>query len=99
MVNKRRRRAIIVWVTLVIVLIGQTPNLVFNSRLFRHSSTNPRVEGANGKHSRESAATKATGSGLPEAFVEGHLALPPGRSYNPRRRGRKTVASRQRGRS
>jgi hypothetical protein len=78
MVNKRRRRAIIVWVTLVIVLIGQTPNLVFNSRLFRHSSTNRRVEGANGKHSRESAATKAIGSGLPEAFVEGHLALPPG---------------------
>jgi ABC-2 type transport system permease protein len=35
MVNKRRRRAIIVWITLVLVLAGQLPNLILNSGLFR----------------------------------------------------------------
>ena len=37
MVNKRRRRAIIVGLTMAVILIGQLPNIVFNSPLFRDS--------------------------------------------------------------
>jgi hypothetical protein len=37
MVNKRRRRAIIVGLTMAIIIIGQLPNIVFNSPLFRDS--------------------------------------------------------------
>jgi hypothetical protein len=37
MVNKRRRRAIIVGLTMAVIIIGQLPNIVFNSPLFRDS--------------------------------------------------------------
>src|SRR5262249_51912873 len=41
MVNKRRRRAIIVWLTLVLVLLGQSPNLLIHSRLFPKHERRP----------------------------------------------------------
>src|SRR4030095_1485716 len=42
MVNKRRRRAILVWITIVFVLLAQTPNLIFNSNFFRSRAHPPR---------------------------------------------------------
>ncbi len=36
MVNKRKRRGIIVWMTLTLVLMGQIPNLVVNNSWFLH---------------------------------------------------------------
>ena len=54
MVNKRRRRAIIVYATLVVVLLGQTPNLINimaqrQSRAARHRQTQTgQLAGTNG---------------------------------------------------
>src|SRR5438094_9702987 len=41
MLNKRRRRAIIVWLTLGLVLVGQLPNLLVHSPLFRQHQRRP----------------------------------------------------------
>ncbi len=75
MVNKRRRRAIMVWVTIVFVLIFQAPNLVFNSRLFQHKVHNqqsdPSSKAGGGRAQRSALA-------LPPLFIETHLAVPPG---------------------
>ena len=69
MVNKRRRRAILVWITLVFVLIAQTPNLIFNSRYFRDQTRSHRKTQ---KSSNDNALV------LPDVVLEAHLALPPG---------------------
>jgi hypothetical protein len=76
MVNKRRRRAVLVWITIVFVLLAQTPNLVFNSHYFR-----------NWAHPKSSAVKSRNGASqnkgkeefiLPEPVLQAHLALPPG---------------------
>ena len=77
MLNKRRRRAIIVWVTLVFVLVCQLPNLVFNSPMFRSRINRPRQ----GQPTPiQPAGTLAPGRefALPQVFLDAHLAVPPG---------------------
>jgi ABC-2 type transport system permease protein len=88
MVNKRRRRAVIVWITLVMVLVSQLPNLVLNSRFFRHAASpgtavSLPASGHTRKTSKATAASPVTPEqpddlALPPAFVLGHLAVPPG---------------------
>jgi len=73
MVNKRRRRAIMVWITLTVVLIGQLPNLVFNSPWFRHwtkSSATP--------HAAREQSQPGTGIVLPELLLQAHMVVPLG---------------------
>jgi ABC-2 type transport system permease protein len=68
MINKRRRRAIIVWMTIIMVVGGQLPNLLFNSRGFRRSS-------------RAAAARPGNSPGgltLSEPVLVAHWVLPPG---------------------
>ncbi len=67
MINKRRRRAIIVWITMIMILGGQLPNLVFNSPLFRHSS---RAVARSGN--------SPGGLVLSEPVLTAHWVLPPG---------------------
>lgn len=71
MMNKRRRRAIVVWITIFMVMIGQVPNLFFNSPWFRHWSRSHQPKGrpANGA---------ATAIELPEALLQAHLVVPLG---------------------
>ncbi len=70
MMNKRRRRAIIVWVTVIFVLLFQLPNIVFNSAMFRSH-----VKRAGQGSPLEDAQGRLA---LPQVFVDAHLALPPG---------------------
>src|SRR5262249_38504139 len=77
MVNKRRRRAIISWLTLVLVLIGQLPNLLIHSRLFRkHERTRQGAIHAGGKPAKPPASP--AGLVLPETFIQAHLVVVPG---------------------
>jgi hypothetical protein len=73
MMNKRRRRAIIVWITLIFVLAGQLPNLFFNSPRF-HLMFHPP---ASNRPARAAAAGNGEGM-LPQALLDAHIALPPG---------------------
>jgi ABC-2 type transport system permease protein len=78
MVNKRRRRTVILWVTIVFVLLCQAPNLVFNSAIFRKQVQS--AEAAQRKPGRRKGASGSvpTGLVLPQPVLQGHLALPPG---------------------
>jgi ABC-2 type transport system permease protein len=78
MVNKRRRRTVIVWVTIVFVALCQLPNLVFNSSLFRQQITS--AQRANRKHAKGRAASNRQQGALelPESALQGHLVVPPG---------------------
>jgi ABC-2 type transport system permease protein len=74
-VNKRRRQAVIVWMTIGFVLVWQVPNLFVNSRLVgRHRrTTQPEAAGhAAGK------TQSGSPSFLPKAVVQAHLAVPLG---------------------
>lgn len=76
MVNKRRRRAVLVWITIVFVVLAQTPNLFFNSHYFRNWT---RSKSSAGNSRNGSAGNKAKQEfALPEPILEAHLALPPG---------------------
>ena len=73
MTNKRRRRAIIVWVTVVFVAVCQVPNLVLTSPRF-HLMLHP-------PPSSRRARLQPAGSGqdaLPQVVLDAHVALPPG---------------------
>jgi ABC-2 type transport system permease protein len=72
MVNKRRRRAIIVWVTLVLILLSQLPNFVVNSRLFH-----AKRQVSSGQW-RPAARGEQAGPGLPVKILQAHLVVPPG---------------------
>jgi ABC-2 type transport system permease protein len=75
MANKRRRRAVVVWVTLVFVGFCQLPNVFFNSAFFHnYSRVNHRVHPAPGAVSSGQANPLA----LPEPVLQAHVALPPG---------------------
>lgn len=75
MINPRRRRAIVVWVTVVFILACQVPNLVFNS---------PWLHAGHGTGDEPPAGAPAAAAGesprglVPEAVVQAHLAVPPG---------------------
>src|SRR5262249_10860396 len=72
MVNKRRRRAIIVWITLGFILLSQMPNFVVNSRLFRARHQ------VNSGQWHPPVGSERSGPGMPERFLQGHLIVPPG---------------------
>lgn len=67
MVNPRRRRNVLVIVTLSIVLIGQAPNLYFNVYL-RHQG--------NQRHRHGITVTTRSGIPVPEGFVTAHSYVP-----------------------
>jgi ABC-2 type transport system permease protein len=71
MVNKRRRRAIILWVTIVFIVLCQTPNLFFNSPFFHRQLRS-------GELHRRTKGRDQRGPALPETVVRAHLVLPPG---------------------
>ena len=72
MTNKRRRRSIIVWVTLGFVLFAQLPNLLFNSGFFWKAT-------GQSQPGKPSARQKVNaGLELPQPMLQGHLALPLG---------------------
>ncbi|HVM48155.1 MAG TPA: hypothetical protein VMU04_09010 [Candidatus Acidoferrum sp.] len=78
MVNKRRRRAVVVWVTLIFVGLAQLPNLVFNSSFFHQQIRS--ASGSAHKHRRKGAGAGEAQEGLvlPERILQAHLVLPPG---------------------
>ena len=71
MVNKRRRRTIIVWITVFFILVSQVPNLLINSRLVRGQRGT--VSGPGGPGGSNPAKW-----GLSETVLRAHLAVPPG---------------------
>jgi hypothetical protein len=75
MVNKRRRRAIIVWMTIGFVLVFQLPNLFFNSSWFK-DKTRRKPQQTQGASSQPRAARG--GFELPEIVERAHLVVPPG---------------------
>lgn len=78
MVNKRRRRAIIVWATIVFVGLCQLPNLVFNSPYFRRQIRSAEKAQQTSGQKSETARRNRRGPVLPESILQAHLALPPG---------------------
>lgn len=66
MINKRRRRTIIVWITIVFVLVFQIPNILVNSDAFRKNLPNSK-----NMRGRNAALTQ-------EKVLRAHLILPPG---------------------
>ena len=76
MVNKRRRRAIMLWITVGFILLSQLPNLLLNSHGFirparRTGQTQPKA--ATG--ARDAGRSKAE---LQRRLVQMHVAIPPG---------------------
>ncbi len=64
MENKRRRRSVIVWITVLFVMLGQLPNLLVNVGPLR---------------SRTSAAAKSKWNGeLSPVMLDAHVLVPPG---------------------
>ncbi|HEY5911790.1 MAG TPA: hypothetical protein VJA21_14405 [Verrucomicrobiae bacterium] len=76
MTNKRRRRAVIVWITVVFILVAQLPNLLFSSSgFFGHRGRD------RGAAQSEPAQGQSRGGGKPqlgEGVIEAHLAVPVG---------------------
>ncbi len=71
MVNKRRRRTIVVWLTIGFVLVFQLPNLFFNSSFFREKTRR--------SHRQSSASSpRRAGFELPEIVEQAHLVVPLG---------------------
>lgn len=65
MINKRRRRTIVVWITITIVLVAQLPNLLVNSGLFF-------------KKSPGATRTAASRAQVFEKVSRAHVFIPPG---------------------
>jgi hypothetical protein len=78
MVNKRRRRAIIVWVTLAFIVFCQLPNLLFNAHFFRKQVQPKREQRQERGRRRETSDQGQGGLVLPESVMQAHLVLPPG---------------------
>jgi ABC-2 type transport system permease protein len=75
MVNKRRRRAVIVWLTIGFVLVFQLPNLFFNSSWFKEKTrSKPRTS----QNQNSNTAPRPGGFELPEIVEQAHLVIPPG---------------------
>ena len=75
MINKRRRRAVVVWITLGFVLLFQLPGFIVNSTLAYKRHSRPPAETASDTESPARRA-RSQGSTLPENFVAGHLVVP-----------------------
>lgn len=72
MINKRRRRTVVMGVTLFFILICQLPNLVFNTPYFRNHV-------AAAAHNSHAAAHGANANDfIPEGAVRWHAYIPPG---------------------
>lgn len=71
MANKRRRRTILVWLTLTMVFLGQLPNLLLNSRVFRNNRSIA-------THRFSSNARGTGADAINNDFVLLHAAFPPG---------------------
>jgi hypothetical protein len=74
MVNKRRRRAIVVWITLGFVLIFQLPGMIINSALIRKKGA-PQHTAASPSGERDDQNQNFP---VPERFINAHVALPVG---------------------
>jgi hypothetical protein len=73
MINQRKRRAVIVWMTIAFVLVCQLPNLLVNNRFFRSKTSghpHPAATPAPGQTTNETLR-------LPDGFVQAHLVVPP----------------------
>lgn len=69
LVNKRRRRAVIVWITVGFIAVSQVPNLVFNSNWFRaRTRSGPKTV----------LRTGPAGGLVRDDILKAHLLLPPG---------------------
>jgi hypothetical protein len=99
MMNKRRRRAVLVWITILLVLVGQLPNLIFNSSYLRkHRGSKTQQQ----QTAKTPPSRKDTSQPPPEGLLEAHLLLPPGwlaysavtlRGHNPWPASAATVAA------
>jgi hypothetical protein len=80
MVNKRRRRAIIVWVTLLFVGVFQIPNLLMNTPLLRKrpAATASESGAAPARNQVLEADNLDFNLALPGRFMAAHIAVPPG---------------------
>jgi hypothetical protein len=81
LVNKRRRRAVIVWITLGFVLLGQTPNLIFNTPFFRHRhGAGTRAQSGTASTQKVEPTRESPGKQLvvPPEILTAHLVVPPG---------------------
>jgi len=70
MMNKRRRRAIVVWITAGFILLSQLPNILVHSRMFRGKTANSR--------SSNPSAPDADKTFPPETFIDMHRPIPLG---------------------
>src|SRR5438552_10022899 len=66
MMSKRKRRAILVWVTVLFVALAQAPNLFFNSGGFRSRQ----------EHAQEHRARPRDGMSIPPSVVDAHAFVP-----------------------
>ena len=78
MVNKRRRRAVVVWITLAFVLVAQLPNLVFNSSLFRQQIKSVEQTSRKRGMQRKGSSPEQGGLAVPDRILSAHLVVPPG---------------------
>jgi ABC-2 type transport system permease protein len=76
MVNKRRRRAIVVWITLGFVLIFQLPGIIINSTMTHKRGARPK--GAGSEASQSASPGQNPSAGLSDGIVRAHLAVPLG---------------------
>ena len=76
MVNKRRRRSILMGVTVAAVLLGQLPNLYFNV-ILRHERHQPDQHQSTQRDDQSSAQTGAERGRLSPAFLKAHSYAPP----------------------
>src|SRR5690349_3329881 len=74
MVNPRRRRTVIMTVTMTAILLGQLPNLYFNV-LHRHDRD--RRNQPQATPDNPAPVQKRSGSKMPENFMAAHTYLPP----------------------
>jgi ABC-2 type transport system permease protein len=75
MVNQRRRRAIVVGVTVVIILLSQAPNLYFN--VMRNWGRPGRGHPADQRQTPSAPAHKEGKLALPAGFLAAHRYVPP----------------------
>jgi hypothetical protein len=73
MVNKRRRRAVVVWITLGFVLVFQLPGIIINSRLINKNSTRGRGSAASSNSGNQTAQQETLGK-----LMRAHLVVPIG---------------------
>lgn len=76
MINKRRRRAIVMWLTIGFVLLAQLPNLFINNRAFKRPPVMSGPQGVNPAQAARDAEQVREEFRRRLAII--HVALPPG---------------------